>query len=250
MRHLLHSPARENEMRTNASTDTKRDTVKNGSPNLAVRQAVPEDLDEMARILTSAFLEDPVWGPAFPDRASRPQVARRYWRFMVGEALRFSTSRVLSGASGEENESAERGAQAPLRAVSVWYPPGEDEISAEAHPAYDALVADLLGAEAAAALDEAGTRFAAARPERPHAYLTLLGVAPEARGGGHGMALLRAALAEYDLAGIPTYLESSNPVNDARYEKLGYRVHARVELADGTRVRTYWREPHPPTATS
>jgi len=207
------------------------------------RQATPADLDEMTRILTSAFLEDPVWGPSFPDLASRPQVAGAYWRFMVGEALRFSESRVLECDHDGKGESTDTGERSALRAVSVWYPPGEDEISNEAHHAYEALVGELLDVEAAAALERAGAQFADARPSDPHAYLTLLGVAPEARGGGHGMALLRAALARYDEAGIPTYLESSNPANDARYERLGYCPHAVVELASGARVQTYWRDP-------
>ncbi|MDQ0648033.1 GNAT superfamily N-acetyltransferase [Microbacterium natoriense] len=198
----------------------------------------------MTRILAAAFLEDPVWGPAFPDLATRPQVAGAYWRFMVREALRFTESRVLEGAHGGESDSLTSGGRGALRAVSVWYPPGADEVSDEAHPAYEALVGELLDAEAAAALEQAGVRFADARPSEPHAYLTLLGVAPEARGGGHGMALLRTALAQYDEAGIPTYLESSNPANDARYERLGYRPRDVVELAGGARVQTFWRDPH------
>ena len=217
--------------------------MKNDASTTAIRRANTADLDEMTRILTSAFLDDPVWGPSFPDRATRPQVASQYWRFMVGEALRFPEARVLDAAGTPSASDGPDVEMARLRAVSVWYPPGADELSDEAHPAYDALVAKLLGPEAAAALDRAGAQFAEARPSTPHAYLTLLGVAPEARGGGHGMALLRAALAEYDAAGIPTYLESSNPVNDLRYEKLGYRVHAVVELESGARVNTYLREP-------
>ncbi len=217
--------------------------MKNEPRPHGVRQAALTDLDEMTRILTSAFLDDPVWGLSFPDVATRPHVAGAYWRFMVGESLRFSESRVLERAHEGEADSTPIGGRGSLRAVSVWYPPGEDEISDEAHPAYEALVGELLDAEAAAALHQAGARFAEARPSDPHAYLTLLGVAPEARGGGYGMALLRAALADYDQAGIPTYLESSNPANDARYERLEYRPHAIVELAGGARVQTYWRDP-------
>lgn len=208
-----------------------------------VRSATHADLEEMTRILTSAFLNDPVWGPSFPDLETRPQVASAYWRFMVGEALRFPESQVLESTPGDMGDQRDSGNGRALRAVSVWYPPGADEISAEVHPAYEALVGELLDAEAAAALERAGAQFADARPSEPHAYLTLLGVAPEARGGGHGMALLRSTLDHYDRVGIPTYLESSNPANDARYERIGHRPHAVVELAGGARVQTYWRDP-------
>lgn len=217
--------------------------MRSDTPSTGVRPATHSDLDEMTRILTSAFLDDPVWGPSFPDRATRPQVASAYWRFMVGEALRFTETRVLVGDAESTGRRAGGEEEGALRAVSVWYPPGEDEISVEAHAACEALVGELLDQEAASALEQAGAQFAEARPKIPHAYLTLLGVAPEARGQGFGMELLRAALAQYDDAGIPTYLESSNPVNDARYEGLGYRRHAVVELASGARVQTYWRDP-------
>lgn len=196
-----------------------------------VRPATTEDADEMARILSAAFLQDPVWGPLFPDPARRDAQTRVYWRFMVDEALRHPESLVLEGESGA------------LRAVSVWLPPGADEVAADAHDAYEAMVAGLLGPEAAPAMLRSGELFGAARPTEPHAYLTLLAVAPEARGGGFGMALLRAGLDRFDAGGVPTYLESSNPANDARYERLGYAPYAVVPLDDGGRAQTYWREP-------
>lgn len=198
-----------------------------------VRPATADDADEMARILSAAFLPDPVWGPLFPepDPARREAQTRTYWRFMVDEALRHPDSLVLEGEAGG------------LRAISVWLPPGADEVAEDAHDAYETMVVDLLGPEAAPAMFRSGEQFGAARPTDPHAYLTLLAVAPGARGGGYGMSLLRAGLERYDAAGIPTYLESSNPANDARYERLGYAPYAVVRLDDGGSAQTYWRDP-------
>lgn len=202
------------------------------------RAARAADVDEMARILTLAFLDDPVWGPAFPESGRRRAVADAFWHFMCTEALRFPDSMVTVAAGPA------------LKAVSVWLPPGANEVSDASHDAYDAMTLELLGAAAADRLAQAGERFAAARPDEPHAYLTLLGVAPEWRGGGHGMGLLRAALSRYDALGIPTFLESSNPVNDRRYEVLGYRPRSKVILATGAVVQTYWREAQPPAASA
>lgn len=195
------------------------------------RAARASDVDEMARILTLAFLHDPVWGPVFLQSDRRRDAANTFWRFICTEAMRFPDSRVAASA-GEA-----------LKAVSVWLPPGADEVSDTSHVAYDAMTLELLGSAAADRLARAGEQFAAARPDEPHAYLTLLGVAPEWRGGGHGMSLLRAALSRYDALGIPTYLESSNPVNDGRYELLGYRPRSKVILETGAVVQTYWRDP-------
>jgi ribosomal protein S18 acetylase RimI-like enzyme len=57
-----------------------------------------------------------------------------------------------------------------------------------------------------------------------HAFLSLLGVAPEARGQGHAGALLRPMLARLDAQGLPCYLETMDGRHVARYEHFGFRV--------------------------
>jgi len=86
-------------------------------------------------------------------------------------------------------------------------------------------------------------RFEAAHPhDEPHYYLSLFATRPESRGRGIGMALLREDLAAYDAEGVPTYLESSNPANDARYAAVGYRAVGRFEHSStGAPVTTMWR---------
>lgn len=90
-------------------------------------------------------------------------------------------------------------------------------------------------------------RFDSARPEgQDFYYLSLLGTHPEHRGRGLGMDLLAANLAQIDAEAMPAYLESSNPANDARYERLGFRPHGRFSTPDGRHtVTTMWREPSP-----
>lgn len=194
-----------------------------------IRLAAEGDVAGIARILSDAFSEDPLWGPAFPPDPNRPEIMFRYWSFVVGEALRHRHSLVLESVEGT------------LLAISIWSPPGENEISDAAVPALDALTTELIGAEAAAELHQTGELFENARPKIPHAYLTLLATDSSARGHGYGMQLLQAALDRYDSESIPTYLESSNPGNDARYERHGYTVWATVEVPDRLSVRTYWR---------
>lgn len=58
----------------------------------------------------------------------------------------------------------------------------------------------------------------------PHLFLSLLGVAPEARQRGHAGALLRPMLARLDTQGLPCYLETMDERNVARYEHFGFRV--------------------------
>lgn len=87
-------------------------------------------------------------------------------------------------------------------------------------------------------------RFDASRPtgER-HYYLSLLGTHPDYRGQGLGMALLAENLAKIDEEATAAYLESSNPDNDKRYERLGFRRVGEFSTPDGSRtVATMWRE--------
>ena len=200
-----------------------------GETPSGVRIAVPEDRDEITRILTDAFADDPVWGPAFPDPELREAQASAYWDFMVGQALKYPESLVTMGPAGL------------LDAVAIWLPTGVPEVDPADAPTLEALGRSLMAAPQLLALEETGQRFAEARPAAPHAYLSLLATAPEARGRGEGMRLLAAALTRYDAAGIDTYLESSNPANNDRYRAQGYAEHRSFRLADGTPVQTFWR---------
>jgi GNAT superfamily N-acetyltransferase len=102
---------------------------------------------------------------------------------------------------------------------------------------------ELIGPRAAAVV-ELVNRFEAAHPsERPHYYLNLLGTRPEQRGRGLGMALLSENLERTDAEGFPAYLESSNPANNARFERVGFRRVGEFTTPGGERtVTTMWRE--------
>ncbi|MFX8063463.1 hypothetical protein ABTK67_19065, partial [Acinetobacter baumannii] len=63
------------------------------------------------------------------------------------------------------------------------------------------------------------------------------------RGHGMGMGLLAANLAQIDAAGYPAYLESSNRVNDERYERLGFvKVGEFSAPHGGPTLYCMWRE--------
>jgi GNAT superfamily N-acetyltransferase len=106
------------------------------------------------------------------------------------------------------------------------------------------LLKELLG-EGATRVLETFERFEAAHPSaEPHYYLSLLGTNPDQRGRGLGMGLLAATLERIDAEGAPAFLESSNPVNTPRYERLGFVVCGEFELPDGgPSVTQMWRDP-------
>jgi GNAT superfamily N-acetyltransferase len=187
------------------------------------RVATDSDLDGTTELLTDAFMTDPVWAWALPDRSG----LAAWWRFNISSALRHNWVWVLGD----------------FAAVAMWIPPGATELSPEEEAEVEPMIEDLAGPrapEVMALLEQ----FEAARPEAPpHYYLSLLGSDPARRGNGYGMTLLDLTLAKIDAEGMPAYLESSNPSNDARYERRGFRRFGEFERPDGGHtVAKMWRE--------
>jgi GNAT superfamily N-acetyltransferase len=188
-----------------------------------VRTADRADCDALVELLTAAFRHDPLWRWAFPD----PAALEVLWRFYIESALRYPCVWIADDYA----------------AAAVWIPPGGVELTHEEEQQVETVLRELTGAHAPAVL-ELLARFEAAHPQgTPHYYLTLLGVDPERRGRGIGMALLAENLALMDDEGVPAYLESSNPANDLRYQAVGFEPVGSFTTPDGERtVTTMWRD--------
>jgi GNAT superfamily N-acetyltransferase len=188
-----------------------------------VRAATEVDLDGVTMTLTAAFEHDPLWSWAFPD----PKDLEVWWRFHIRSALRYPW--VLIAGDYE--------------AASLWIPPGRIELTEEEEEMVEPLLRDLIAARAPDVL-EVLDRFDASHPgDEPHHYLSLLGTHPDHRGKGLGMQLLAESLERIDAEHMPSYLESSNPGNDARYEGVGFRRIGEFSTPDGSRVvGTMWRD--------
>ncbi|HYM84391.1 MAG TPA: GNAT family N-acetyltransferase [Candidatus Dormibacteraeota bacterium] len=192
------------------------------------RQATSRDLDAVTDTITLAFSNDPVWAVALARSDGRTDHQRGFWRFFVEGSHAVGGVRLLDGAA----------------AVSVWLPPGAPEIPDEDAPRLDAYLDSALGPDGAAEMQALFARFDEHHPrERPHAYLSLLATNPAFAGRGLGQALLADDLARLDGEGLPAYLESTNPANDHRYERAGFRrVGEFSTVRNGAPVTTMWRE--------
>lgn len=193
-------------------------------PETQTRIATDADLDGVTRTLTAAFERDPLWSWAFPD----PAQLAVWWRFYVDSALRYRCVWIAGDYA----------------AASVWIPPGGTELTEEEESRVEPLLMGLAGSRAGEIV-ELLTRFEASHPrDVRHYHLSLLGTRPEDRGRGLGMGLLARNLKAIDAEGTPTYLESTNPDNNARYEGLGFRQVGEFTTPDGARtVTTMWRDP-------
>jgi len=194
---------------------------------MVTRPATRDDLGPVTETLTLAFLHDPVWSVALakPDGSTGHHAA--YWQLYVEGALRYSTVFMTDDAS----------------AVSVWVPPDGTELSRAGEEALERLVRATLEPAAVRALFDLWERFAANHPrDEPHAYLSLLATHPDHRGRGIGQRLLAEDLVRWDAARLPAYLESTNPGNDHRYERAGFRrIGGFRAVLDDAPMSTMWR---------
>lgn len=118
--------------------------------------------------------------------------------------------------------------------AAMWMLPGGDrDPPLRALPAlYRAvLLHGTRGAKARA--DAAVAAMERHHPLARHAYLFTIGVRPVARGRGHGRTLIEPVLEACDRAGLPAYLENSNPVNRGFYASCGFKREAMIDVLPG-----------------
>jgi ribosomal protein S18 acetylase RimI-like enzyme len=84
-------------------------------------------------------------------------------------------------------------------------------------------------------------------PHEPHYYLAFIAVAPRLQGMGLGGAMLEATLKRADLAGVPAYLENSNPKNTRLYQRYGFIARRNIAPVGAPPLIAMWR---PKTAAS
>jgi GNAT superfamily N-acetyltransferase len=191
-----------------------------------VRPATAEDVPAVVSAFTSAFLEDPLWGPVFPDVVLRPVQAAAFWEIFVRSALRYPWLLVT----------------AEVEAAALWIPPGGRDLTAAEEASFEGDLVKIAGAAATAELLAIFELFDASHPPEPHYYLSLLATHSCHRGAGLGMGLLAESLERIDALGAPAYLESCNPANDERYRQIGFLEHGSFTAPSGHVVTTMWRE--------
>jgi GNAT superfamily N-acetyltransferase len=199
---------------------------------VGTRVATAADLDAIGVALARAFEHDPLWGWAFEETERERKLAAlgEVFGFFAAAALDLGWVRVTDG----------------VEAVALWIPPGSPEMTPADEERLPAVVAAACGPESASRVGELLDAFERNHPhEPPHFYLSLLATHPDHASRGLGMGLVAACLAEIDAGdpAAPAFLESSNPVNTPRYERLGFRPVRELELIADLSGTQMWRGP-------
>jgi GNAT superfamily N-acetyltransferase len=190
--------------------------------------ATQADYDAAVETIVQAFDADPLWSWMFPDAGRRAEQHATIFGLYVESAL--------------PNEGVWM-SDADASAVAVFTYPEGRELTEDAEQRVEPFIREALGDDAPARL-KTMERFEAAIPEGPFYYLSLLGTRTDSRGRGIGMGLLAELVALADEEGQATYLESTNPDNNRRYERLGFEAQSSFTTPDDLHiVTTMWREP-------
>lgn len=173
-----------------------------------------EAADTVAQITVDAFRDDPFNRWLFGSTSGMAGVFTALARHVY-------TRRGLCYRLGDEG-------------AAMWMlPGGNTEPPLTALPALYSAVLFRSTWGAKRRTDAAVAAMARHHPTFPHAYLFTIGVRPRARGKGNGRALIRPVLEACDRAGLPAYLENSNPANRGFYGSCGFERTAMIEVAPG-----------------
>ena len=192
------------------------------------RRATLADTDQLAQLLTSAFLSDPIM-----DWISRPGPKRA-----AGVGAFFTTLLHRAIPAGEVWMSDDGAA------CALWLPPGAPTgprgfiQQMRALP----LFVKLCGFGRLSRGSAMSDAMRAAHPHERHFYLFFIAVDPALQGQGFGAAILGATLARIDTTGQPAYLENSNPRNARLYERAGFVARQSISPAEAPPLIPMWRD--------
>ncbi|MFE9439256.1 GNAT family N-acetyltransferase [Streptomyces sp. NPDC006602] len=201
---------------------------------VAIRTASAGDRELVVRLLDQAFLDDPVSRWVFPGDEYRRRTHHRLMAAFTDVVL--AEGRIDVTEDGTACALWVSVPAADDHGQGADQDTGEDDGPARVRAAVDPENerVELIG-RLAAEIHPSG---------RAHAYLWMIGVAPEHQGEGIGTALIASVLDRCDREGLPAYLEASNARSRKLYERLGFEPTDRpLDLPDGPQMWPMWREP-------
>ena len=197
----------------------------------AVRPATVDDLDLLGGIAGAAFYDDPVMSWALRDDDRRLGQLTVMFRGLAEDVVP-DRGRVLV---------------ADEASACFWRDPTFDHHAEadDAGPDGDAGTdrPSPFTPDEQARFAILGAAMHEAHPTDEHWYLNVVATLPTHRSRGLGAAVLAPIIAEADAAGLPCYLESTNPRNRTLYYRHGFEDMGDIHLDTGVSMRQMWRLP-------
>lgn len=189
----------------------------------SIRIATDQDRDHVATVLGLGFSDDPLMSWVFdgPDRVAK---LTTLFGFIVREVVLGFGATYMVG-----------------RSVACWTPPEPPDWPETTTAAFLAMLPSIAGPEEQLRLAAMNEVMEANHPTEPHWYLGMIATEPDHRGGGDGGRLMAEALLAVDAAGLPAYLESSNPRNVSLYLRHGFEVTGELPIPGGPSMTAMWR---------
>jgi ribosomal protein S18 acetylase RimI-like enzyme len=182
--------------------------------SVATRRATPADAARISHLLAAAFSRDPIFN-WLTRTSGRAEALNSFFHWVMreraiplGETWMTCDGYAAASWIAPYAEAKPENFRDELRLLSVLL-------------SLTGLSRFARGAAMAKAMEHA-------HPPEPYFYLAFVGVAPRFQGAGLGTALLENTLARVDAAGMPAFLENSNPRNVKLYERFGFRVTSEI----------------------
>lgn len=183
--------------------------------------AAPAMRERVVGTVVAAFENDPAFRFFFDDAGSFQKHAATFARRLFDPRVSRGTVWVIDGGA----------------AVAMWDGPRAPSASPDPEPP----TAPVLPPDVLARLEKYDTAVHAALPAEPYWYLGLLATHPAYAGRRWGRQLIAAGLQHPIAAGLPAYLETTNPRNVEIYRSAGWEVVA----ATGVQDLDIWVMRHP-----
>lgn len=174
-----------------------------------IEAATFNDREHVIQTVTLGFSSDPIARWIWSDAKTYLETMPRFVNAFAGRGFDHST--VYKTGCGH--------------AVAMWLPPGIEPNS----DTIGEIMDETVGPER---MEEIGAFFGQMEnfhPQEECWYLPMIAADPSQTGRGLGAALMKHALQICDEAGLPAYLESSNPRNISLYERHGFEVMGTIE---------------------
>ena len=188
------------------------------------------DIVELAAIravLGQAYADDPLSAWIFPDASTRAE-ACAVWYGLFAET--YARCAQVTWLADDD-------------AACLWHTPDDPALTWPDFPTIAGVLNTLVGAAHAERVGNALHPISDLTPSEPHVYVNFLAVAPSKQGRGAGARAIAPALEAARDRGLGVRLESTNPRNLPFYERLGFQRRAALQLGNGPRLVSLWRDP-------